>query len=382
MTRFAAPVDGSRGTKIGVVQDLRGVAVMLVVLVHATGVASIREGRGFDPAAGFFASHRSIGEFGACGVDLFFIISGFVMALLLVSRRPSTRSEFLFKRFVRIVPLFWLASLVFIGLNWAVGRQIGEPALLTSLTILPTRIFHYDWPTLFVGWSLAYELVFYGIVAIALNHSHPRTIAAASVGTLALASVRYPAPPGLLAIVANPIQLEFLWGMAAFGLWRRFGGSRYSRRLGLTLLLIGGALLAPQAYHLPFGSGYLLIISSETSIQRAFFWGFPWALVVLGGLFLEPRPVSIRSPARQMLRLTGEASYSIYLAHLSVMFLAETLLPADLVAADLLVISLVACAWITGIAVHIFVERPLLAAVSRVKFRGSKMPLPLISPTS
>src|SRR5690348_3871030 len=217
MNRSAAAADGGRTRKVGVVQDLRGIAVMLVVLVHATGLAHLRESRGVDAPSGFFAAHSSVGQFGACGVDLFFVISGFVMALLLSARRPTTRTEFLYKRFARIAPLFWLASVLFIGLNWVAGRQIGERALLTSLTILPTRIFHYDWPTLFVGWSLAYELVFYGIVAIALKQSHPRAIAAATVGTLALASVQHPPPPGLLAIFANPIQLEFLWGMAVFG---------------------------------------------------------------------------------------------------------------------------------------------------------------------
>lgn len=380
MKSSAAPDEG-RTEKVGIVQDLRAVAVMLVVLVHATGLAHIRESRGVDASAGFFASHGSVGQFGACGVDLFFVISGFVMALLLSAERRTTRSEFLYKRFARIAPLFWLASLLFIALNWVAGRHIGERALLTSLTILPTRIFHYDWPTLFVGWSLAYELVFYGIVAIALKQSHPRAIAAATVGTLALASVQHPPPSGLLAIVANPIQLEFLWGMAVFGLWHTFSGSRHARPVGVTLMLIGGGLLAPQVCHLPFRTGYLLIISADTSIQRAIFWGLPWALVVLGAVLWEPKSAKSRSRGRSLLRLTGEASYSIYLVHLSVMFLGETSLPSNILPADMLVVCTFACACAAGIAAHIWVERPLLKALSRVKVRRTQ-PLLLTSPTS
>ena len=85
---------------------------------------------------------------------------------------------------------------------------------------------------------------------------------------------------------------------------------------------------------------------------------------------------------RRSVRLTGEASYALYLVHMSPLLLAETLMPANAVQPDLLILFLLAISWTTGVAAHIWVERPLLAALSRASFRRSPRAAPVISPTS
>lgn len=369
--------------KIGAIQDLRGVAVMLVLLVHAINVVDLRVAHGVDAQRGFLSGFLSVNEFGACGVDLFFVISGFVMSLLLDRSAGEPRLVFMRKRLIRIAPLFWLAGLLFTILTWAVGRHIPIGLLVANVTILPPSPFHYDWPALVVGWSLGFELVFYALVTIALGRAEARKFLALLVATLALFAIVHAPRPGLLAVIANPIQLEFLCGIGVYALWSAVRESGKHAVLATIALAVGaGALLAQAAYGFPFVTDHLPIIAAKTSLARVVYWGLPWALVVLGYALLEPRLAARLSMWRRSVRLTGEASDALYLVHMSPLLLAETLMPANAVQPDLLILFLLAISWTTGVAAHIWVERPLLAALSRASFRRWSRSAPVISPTS
>lgn len=369
--------------KIGAIQDLRGVAVMLVLLVHSINVVDLRVAHGVDGKTGFLPGFLSINEFGACGVDLFFVISGFVMSLLLDRSAGEARSVFMRKRLIRIAPLFWLAGLLFTVLTWAVGRHIPIGLLVANVTILPPSPFHYDWPALVVGWSLGFELVFYALVTIALGRAEARKFLALLVATLALFAIVRPPHPGLFAVIANPIQLEFLCGIGVYALWTAVKQSpRHAFFASVALAVGAGALLSQAIYGFPFVTDHLPIIASKTSLARVVYWGLPWALVALGYLLLEPRLAARLSPWRRGVRLTGEASYALYLVHMSPLLLAETLLPANALQPDLLILLLLATSWTMGVAAHLWVERPLLSALSRASFRPWPRPASLISPTS
>ena len=98
---------------------------------------------------------------GAIGVDLFFVISGFVMALT-AARFTGAHGAgtFLALRFVRIAPLYYLACLAMLVLVFNPGAQLGRETLLNSITFIP--VFddgRYSWPVHYLGWTLAFEFV-------------------------------------------------------------------------------------------------------------------------------------------------------------------------------------------------------------------------------
>ena len=159
-----SPAAGHRDDgRLESVQVLRGIAAMLVVFNHA-GLLALSMDNHFGPS--WLVPSKAVAEMGAIGVDLFFIISGFVMALS--ARRfmgPWGASTFLALRFVRIAPLYYLASLLMLANVVRVGMPLDPSSLLNSITFIP--VFDdasYSWPVHYLGWTLSFECVFYSLV--------------------------------------------------------------------------------------------------------------------------------------------------------------------------------------------------------------------------
>src|SRR5215831_950835 len=94
------------------IQILRAIAALLVVYVHSLDLV----GGHSNPHQPFFFN---LAHFGACGVDIFFSISGFILSTVVLRSRPGTplaSGDFLVRRFIRIFPIYWILSLFFIGL--------------------------------------------------------------------------------------------------------------------------------------------------------------------------------------------------------------------------------------------------------------------------
>ncbi|MDB5937705.1 MAG: acyltransferase, partial [Polaromonas sp.] len=151
------------------VQILRFVAAMLVVVMHITEAISVRiTGAGPDH---YWSA-------GAIGVDIFFVISGFVMAMS-TARLPAGNQTnwqaawiFMKRRLLRIAPLYWFytllkAALVLILPSLALRSSIDMQHLLASMLFIPALS---PWglvqPTLPVGWTLNFEMLFYVVFAI------------------------------------------------------------------------------------------------------------------------------------------------------------------------------------------------------------------------
>jgi peptidoglycan/LPS O-acetylase OafA/YrhL len=138
------------------VQGLRAYGALAVAFYHT----------------GFTLGHgRSIGSF---GVGIFFVISGFIMAMIC----HTNPEHFLARRVARIVPLYWLLTLVIFFIASVAPRMLGAATanpvfLVKSLLFIP--YFHHDafFPILFLGWSLNYEIHFYVLIAAALLISRP-----------------------------------------------------------------------------------------------------------------------------------------------------------------------------------------------------------------
>jgi exopolysaccharide production protein ExoZ len=313
------------------VQYLRAVAAIAVVLFHAA------ERTGF---------HFAIG---AAGVDVFFVISGFIMWII-SDRGDVAPGRFLAGRIARVAPTYWLATTVMIfgalaglfpNLQLSVGHVLG------SIFFVPTRSPSTGeiWPLLVQGWTLNYEMFFYAVFALALLLPRRRqlpVVAATFLILVAIGMVLQTDNP-LLATYTRPVILEFVAGMVLGRLWT--AGRIPGPRIGAAFVALSIAgFAAIHVLGLPFDEwtcGPLAIA------------------LVLGVLSLEAEAPVRPLPLPAFL---GDASYSIYLWHtfpISVVATAAARLdfapPATFALASVLGI-------IAGAAAYLLVERPLLAA--------------------
>jgi exopolysaccharide production protein ExoZ len=330
------------------VQNLRGVAVSLVLLHHSMNIVD-SAGKSGSRFAGLFWNK----EFGASGVDLFFVISGFVMGLCLEKEAPDHgMAQFLKKRFVRIVPLFWSIGLICACERLIVGDPFTGSAVLNSITFLP--VFdggRYDLPVLAVGWTLAFEFLLYGIVALSLPlpRQYRSTFALIVLtGSVSIGWITAPRGAGA-SFMTNPILLEFVLGMAA----QRVLRTSAARRLQVPML-VGGVFLL--LWKVKSGFGYSMdpwpLIEGRTPLQRVTDWGTPWMMVVFGSYGLTCQ--------RSRLTSIGDASYSIYLAHPLVNILAAALAPCWMALdPDWTIVIILGGGLGLGLAVHHGLERPL-----------------------
>jgi len=316
------------------IQYLRALAALAVVGFHA---CQWRNG-GFD--------------LGRAGVDVFFVISGVIMWRVTISRE-SAPAVFIWRRFTRVAPLYWLitVALAAVAVAWPAFLPNVHPAwghLGLSLAFIP----HLDpaglpFPLLPPGWSLNYEAVFYGVFAASLFAPRRLRVAvvAGALTAIALFGLLLYQPAYFLG--ANPMLLEFAAGVALADLAESI--RRPGRSFGLGLIGVGLA-----GYVVPAALG------GFSELWRPLLWGAPAACIVAGALYLESCSAVPHWP---WLNRLGDASYSIYLIHL----------PATALVAHSLGVSngwlFFPAAFATsigaGLACHIWVERPLIAFLRR-----------------
>lgn len=283
------------GPFLPTVQVLRAIAALMVLLYHVeSGITAWFAPSGPLPAFGI----------GASGVDLFFLISGFIMVL--TSRRLSARA-FMARRLIRIVPLYWLSTLVFLAAALVLPQREGQDhslgALLTSLLFIPhARPDGTVQPLNPVGWTLNYEMLFYVVFALALHVARERLASAVALvlGAAVFLGAAFRPEATVLRFWSDPIILEFLAGMAL--------GRLYLSGLRLRALPAGALALAGIA-------AYLLAarMPEPQEWSRVALWGGP-ALLLLAAAALGPAP-----KVPPLVLLLGDASYSLYLLHLPVL---------------------------------------------------------------
>ena len=306
--------------KLRSVQVLRAVAASAVVFLHAyPGPNEEIVGAGY----------------GAAGVDLFFVISGFIMANVSVGR---TAGGFLRDRLWRIYPVWWVAVL-----PWFFMPRTSY-SLFSSLSLWPVVGGSYVAPALGVGWTLTFELVFYAgmTLAIATRAAVPLLFyGACLVGT-------FTTNDPTLHILGSPMALEFLMGVVV---------ARLPRRNWLGLLVPFG--LALMAMTSPLFGKVDAALEPGLAIWRASEWGIPAAMILWGALSLEKLfahrafdvPVKI-----------GDASYSVYLFHPLVTYGVDLPWVIELTGA-------IGFGWI----MHLLVERRIISAGKRLPAFGSIM---------
>jgi exopolysaccharide production protein ExoZ len=341
------------------VQMLRGIAALFVVFHHA-----------LEESLAAVAGARSpdwLTLAGASGVDIFFVVSGFIMLYVSypLGRVALAPGQFLLKRASRIYPLYWFSCLAVVAIC-AVGfleSKILSPSIvLMSFSLLPT-------PNALVGvsWTLSYEIYFYLIFAATLFWGSP----GASLGVtttaivLLLAAAQF-APPGNFSdFLADPIAIEFCFGLM---LARLFMLSERRPLVPVYWSLLGFAALIMAPLFVAYPDTHSLI-----GWSRIIFWGLP-SIFVLAGFLWSGTP---RGVVGRFAVWVGDASYAIYLTHIFVMMAYAKLLKSTALSQHtqvpvIPVVVIVSLA--VGLITHMVVERPLLALIRPRAGRLSEAP--------
>ena len=268
------------------IQYLRGIAAIMVVALHAS---------------------NNVYAVGMSGVDIFFVISGFIMWTTTVGTNLSP-AGFMRRRLLRIVPLYWAMTVftALVSLNPpAIGLGVSVDHLVRSLLFLPANVTQpgnpfLPAPVLDVGWTLNLEMYFYLVFAAGLLLA-PRMRMALVTAVIATPVIlgffiadRLPIE---LRFYTRPELLEFIAGVALGAVYAERRAPHGSRT---------AALLAAAAL--------ILFATGQPSIDfRALHFGLPALLLCAAGLAAEP--LLQRRPIR-FAKLLGDASYSIYLIHI------------------------------------------------------------------
>lgn len=282
---FSAPASLHRPVTdrryLGNLEVLRFLAAVLVVFFHLQQRFAIE--MGLIPEL-----NRALGTFGSFGVDLFFVISGFVIALN-ISNPTITPYRFAASRVARILPNYWLltsvGALAMLLMPHQFSQAFSAKQYLGSL-LFSNQLFGFETPLISLGWTLNLEMIFYGIVALALCTSSFFRLR----GQVYLLSAL-----GLYLAVTvagtDGIIYEFILGFLCFVAWKMLGSRS---PLGYTSLVVGCV-----------GIG-LWLGEVGRDLPRWLNFGVPAFFLVLGVLL-------IRQLNFPYLKKLGFASYSIYL---------------------------------------------------------------------
>jgi len=338
------------GQKLESLQALRGLAALLVALLHATQMTGVYAGL---PDL-FKIATNGIMSVGYFGVDIFFVLSGVVISILVRrnAERPEAPGSFLLRRAAKLLPTFWVSLAVLMVLPPSPDADVSLGSLLSrplSLILLDSQSAHP------VGWTLIYEAHFYIIAAVALCFgSRAGTVLLAwiplQVAAVALSSM------GMLpeAVFLKPISLELCGGLLGGTLAPRFpmraaGGVM----VGVLAGMVAAAALLP-VYEL-----------SDHGTTRVLVLGLPAAVLVYAAMSLE---MSGWKPPRVALWL-GEISYSLYMWHIPVLLIAAVLMLGVLHS-----VPGAAAYWAAGVAGSIvvaavayrWIEAPVVAWANRL----------------
>lgn len=323
------------------VQYLRALAALLVVCHHAN-----------DQVLGTIG----LTDIGNAGVDLFFVISGFIMVAI-TEARPTPAPIFLLRRWLRIWPIYAFFTLLTALGILLVPRGFEHSAVTVKHLLLSLAfIVHPDphnpaqvSPLMKIGWTLNYEMFFYVVFALCLwLGGRFRVVMLGMVLTaLAAAGKLWPSPSPVAAFYEDPIVLEFLFGAVIgvlLGGQRAKGFSRYPLLAAMVLGIVLCVVLPPEWHRsLRFGLGAALLLFGAVAYERNF-----------------------AVPRWPLFHRIGDSSYSLYLAHLYPVVMlrwvcAALRLPIGFFGGALFIAAAAAAATAIGLLSFWLIERPTIA---------------------
>lgn len=295
--------------KIRSIHYLRGIAALLVVCFHLRVDIN-----------GVYAQ-SNLGNLlfdgGASGVDLFFIISGFIITMS-ADKNNESFTNFAIKRIFRIYPVFISMLILFVVINnyYSFGEIIRSAFFINTNFSREAPFFGYN--ILVPAWTLTYEVYFYIIFSISIFISQKNAVYISSAllitpviayqlffnhqisldATMQL-NVNIPIIGSLMKLQSSPMMIEFVYGMFLYKLYTIDFHIKHYKILSFSLISI---------YVYSFFSGYRYGYGPIN-------FGF-WALMIFIGCLLYEKHNKLRDNA--VLNSLGNYSYSIYLSQLIV----------------------------------------------------------------
>lgn len=322
------------------VQFLRGFAALLVVMTH---IANKEVQHGLCTRHWF--------DMGGTGIDLFFIISGFIMCYTTHDKQISF-FRFMKLRVERIIPLYWVcttAALMIYLLPFKTSSfSDGNVSILDSYLLFPLGKSYL----VGTGWTLSYEFYFYFIFSAFLLlplKSYSRYIyIALSIGLLTTIGWIVDDHRPLMDFVFSHWLIEFVFGMVAFVLFKHI---KISAPWCIMMIIAGLPILLYQNI-----DDFLL-----RSPYRVFHAGIPMFLIFNGFLHLETYFQKSLNFFYSFLEQLGNSSYSLYLTHPFTLVVASyACVKLHITSPVIFISALLIFSVLCGFLVYRFIEKPML----------------------
>jgi len=318
-------------TRVNSIQYLRAIAALSVVIFHTLQSSTYRF------------------PVGAAGVDIFFVISGFIMASL-ISSNESDPTIFIVRRLARILPLYWFCTLAAIiinnfkpGIFYEFDPSIQN--LILSLLFIPhIGTTALGSPTLGQGWTLEYEMFFYFLCLLSLIFFNKNRLYMLTciILTIVIFGILFNPSQKILSTYSSPLLCEFAFGIGLSMAWRARLLPNF-QPTGWILACLGVAVFVGETI------GIIPLFG-----VRALDWGIPAFMIVAGALMAENAGMM---PISRLGLILGDSSYALYLTHGFVIspFLWKY---SDKSVVERLIVC-IALSVTLAIIIIFFVERPL-----------------------
>jgi peptidoglycan/LPS O-acetylase OafA/YrhL len=276
------------------IEGLRAIAVLMVFNVHFFAQYSEK---GYLMDDGFLRGLAAFMHAGHIGVDIFFVISGYLIWNIIFIKRRG-RADYMLSRFERLYPQYFLVSFIHC---FAGGFSI--LSCMKEVTFLPTILSAFKYRN-FVSWSLGWEWQFYFfILLLSFFPAKMRKALLPAGAILALALILVPKPSWLS--FPDFRFMNFFWGCALAEYKDKL---KIGKALGYVCLplLFGASLL---------WSMYSGAIQGNWLINVAFFLGVGLISALILANIVSGKPAYSAILSNKALRLVGQVSYTFYLVH-------------------------------------------------------------------
>ncbi|GHV74495.1 exopolysaccharide production protein ExoZ [Spirochaetia bacterium] len=301
-------------TQLNSIQLLRAIAALGVVYTHCVSEGGL-----------------NIKNTGGWGVDIFFIISGFIMAYIVL----GNTDHFFVKRLFRIVPLYFIATFLVIFVAIIFPQLVHSTVLTFSKAIKSLFFIPYEdklklnYPILGQGWTLRFEMVFYIAMALSIvimKNKKYISIVCSSILVLFIVILNIFNPNIFILSYYHTqgVFLEFIYGLALYYIYY-YLDAKINKIIKYKIVFsIFFAIISIMSI-------MYLILSDVIWIRffdnRSIYYGIPAFILVLSFLLLE-KQINKKNTIIKFGLLLGEASYAMYLFHYHIIaFISRIIFP-------------------------------------------------------
>lgn len=282
---------------------------MFVLLFHVTSLINAQLN---------YEYMNKLFRFGYMGVDLFFVLSGFIISYIhRADFGTMTKSKtFFVKRFTRIFPVYWMMLIPVVIVHFVIpsfghGNERNIVEIVQSIFLIPQN--HH--PILDAAWTLRHEMFFYimfGLLFIINRNAVIFSMVLATWAGMSIYSLLFKVhnPWFLFDFLFSPFNLEFLLGCLVTFVLTKY---KINFKIAWASIIFGFGL---------FLFSLLNEFFAYYEVVRVINWGIPSALILLGAVAIE---VKSKIHANKIFAYLGDASYSIYLTHVPAIYFIITI---------------------------------------------------------